>query len=441
MPKPPGQLAKYKFHNVRVLYVEDEAESREKLLRVLNRRFSDIHVALDGEEGYELYHRLLPDLIITDIKMNQLSGLNMIEKIREHSDKVQIIVTTAHDDNEFFIQSIENNVNHFILKPIDLNKFHQAIQKSVYEVQLEKELEKQKKLTRAILDFQENLIFVVENNSIVEYNHAFSNFTGYKKENPCPKACSLISLFSEEDVYYYPDTKEEWIEEFLAKEKGTAKVSWRGKNGRKAVFILKAAEITQQGQILFVCTDITELEKESKKNALLAMIDPLTNIFNRLKFDEIFTSEFRRAERYGHSFSLIMFDIDFFKRVNDQYGHQRGDEVLTTLSTIVQQRIRECDILARWGGEEFILLVPETDSIGAAQLAESIRILIQDFPFNEEGQITCSFGISEFRSNKTKSELLRQADQALYESKKRGRNCITLYEETIQKVQECASSE
>ncbi|NHM31000.1 response regulator [Neobacillus terrae] len=115
------------------------------------------------EEGYELYHRLLPDLIITDIKMNQLSGLNMIEKIREHSDKVQIIVTIAHDDNEFFIQSIENNVNHFILKPIDLNKFHQAIQKPVYEVQLEKELEKQKKLTRTILDFQENLIFVVEN--------------------------------------------------------------------------------------------------------------------------------------------------------------------------------------------------------------------------------------------------------------------------------------
>jgi len=86
------------------------------------------------------------------------------------------------------------------------------------------------------------------------------------------------------------------------------------------------------------------------------------------------------------------------------------------------------------------LLVPETNSIGAAQLAESIRILIQDFPFNEEGQITCSFGISEFTSNKTKSQLLRQADQALYESKKRGRNCITLYEETIQKVQECASS-
>jgi two-component system, cell cycle response regulator len=139
------QYQKYQYPDVKVVYVEDEIFSREKLFKVLSRRFANVHVAIDGVEGFELYQEYQPDLIITDIKMNQLSGLEMIKKIRELNENVQIIVTTAHDDYDFFIQSIENNVNHFILKPIDLDRFLKAIQKSVYQVQLEKELSKQKK--------------------------------------------------------------------------------------------------------------------------------------------------------------------------------------------------------------------------------------------------------------------------------------------------------
>lgn len=292
------QNRSYQYKDVKVLYVEDEVFSREKLLRFLNRRFSDVHVAIDGEEGFQLYQQHLPDLIITDIKMNLMSGLDMIKKIRKHNEKVQIIVTTAHDDNDIFLQCIENNVNHFILKPIDLEHFLLAIQKSV---------------------------------------------------------------------------------------------------------------------------------EESKKNKILSMMDPLTRCFNRLKFEELLSSEIRRSERYNHPFSIILMDIDYFKNVNDYFGHQKGDGVLITISTIVQQRIRESDVFARWGGEEFFLLTPETNSRGAMVLAESIRSLIDSFAFPEIGSVTCSFGVAEFSAGKSKQKLISEADQALYKSKRNGRNCVTFY--------------
>ncbi|HEY2421225.1 MAG TPA: response regulator, partial [Neobacillus sp.] len=198
------QYQKAKYQDVKILYVEDEVFSREKLLRVLSRRFAHVHVAIDGEEGFQLYKKYQPDLIITDIKMNQMSGLEMIEKIREINDKAQIIVTTAHEDNDFFIKSIENNVNHFILKPINLDRFLVAIQKSVNQIQLEKELLKQKNLTRAILDFQDNLIFVVENGVIVEFNNSFIAFTGIDKYQQAPKIQLLSSYFVEDPNYFYP---------------------------------------------------------------------------------------------------------------------------------------------------------------------------------------------------------------------------------------------
>jgi two-component system cell cycle response regulator len=423
------QYLNYQYPDVRVLYVEDENFSREKLLRVLSRRFKTVHVAMDGEEGFALYQRYQPDLIIADIKMNQMNGLEMIEKIRKINNKVQVIVTTAHDDNDFFIQSIENNVNHFILKPIDLDQFLLAIQKSIYQIQLEKELTRQKKLTRAILDFQDNLIFVIENGEIVEFNQAFATFTGFASNQPSllQKSKVIGNYFVEDPNYFYPKDRERWLAEILAIEKNFAKVHWRSHKERDVIYFIKGAVIPDTNQVLFICTDITGLEEERRKNEQLSIMDTLTNSFNRLKFEEILENEMSRAERYDHPFSVIMIDIDFSKAVNDSFGPQAGDEALITISTIVQQRIRESDTFARWGGEEFILLIPETDGQGAKSLAESIRSLVESFHFSNIDPVTCSFGIAEFSSGKTKKELILEVNQALTQSKNNGRNLVTIY--------------
>jgi diguanylate cyclase (GGDEF)-like protein len=156
-------------------------------------------------------------------------------------------------------------------------------------------------------------------------------------------------------------------------------------------------------------------------------MDSLTYSINQLEMNAILEVEMRRAERLNQPFSMIIMDIDFFKHVNERFGQQAGDKVLHTISTIVQQRIRESDIFVRWGGEEFIILTPGTDGKGAIELAESIRAIIEDFPFKDIDPITCSFGITEFTRGKAKNELIVEADKALTQSKNKGRNCITNY--------------
>ncbi|MEH7502611.1 diguanylate cyclase [Neobacillus drentensis] len=422
------QYLNYQYQDVKVLYVEEEKFSREKLLRVLNRRFVNVNVAIDGVEGFQLYQRYQPDLIICDIKMNETSGLEMIKEIRALNDQVQVIVTTAYDDHDFIIQSIASIVNHIILKPIDLEQLLQAIQKSVYQMKLEKELAKQKKLTRAILDFQDNLIFVIENDELIEFNQAFSNFTGISKiQTHLHKSKLLTSYFVEDANYFYPKDKNRWFEEILVTEKNSAKVHWKNTNSRDVIFYIKTEVIPDTNQYLFVCKDITALEEESGKNRQLVLMDSLTNSINRLEIDDLLEMEMRRTERLGQPFSIILIDIDFFKHVNERYGQQAGDKVLRTISTIVQQRIRESDIFARWGGEEFILITPGTDQNGAHELAESIRSIIEDFHFKNIDNLTCSFGITQFSKGKAKNKLILEAEHALAQSKNKGRNRVTIY--------------
>lgn len=157
----------------------------------------------------------------------------------------------------------------------------------------------------------------------------------------------------------------------------------------------------------------------------IAHIDSLTNIYNRLHFQQFLDAEIDRVRRYGNTFSLIFFDLDHFKDVNDEYGHLVGDEVLAQVATLVQKANRSADIFARYGGEEFIILTPSTDIQGAGQHAERLLEDINNHRFETVGRITCSFGIAEFKPETDDvTSLLMRADTALYQAKRTGRNNV-----------------
>lgn len=180
------------------------------------------------------------------------------------------------------------------------------------------------------------------------------------------------------------------------------------------------------------------LRKSEKALQILATKDPLTGLFNRRHFNRIAEKEIRRTIRYGRPLSAMMFDIDFFKRVNDTFGHAAGDLVLKSVARIAMETVRTTDIVARYGGEEFVVLLPETPAAKATILAERLRGLVEISTVTKEGQaimVTASFGISDFphqTAAKTPDTLLTEfvsyADQALYASKKSGRNRVTVYE-------------
>jgi len=156
-----------------------------------------------------------------------------------------------------------------------------------------------------------------------------------------------------------------------------------------------------------------------------AHTDSLTKIYNRLHFAHFLDAEIDKVKRYGGTFSIIFFDLDHFKEVNDNYGHLIGDNVLASVTNIVSKANRSADIFARYGGEEFIILAPETDLSGALIHAERLRNDIEKFEFKTAGHITSSFGVADFNAETDSIEtLLERADKALYMAKEYGRNRV-----------------
>ncbi len=159
----------------------------------------------------------------------------------------------------------------------------------------------------------------------------------------------------------------------------------------------------------------------------LSVTDSLTGLFNRRKFFEELTREVERARRYDSPTSLIMLDLDHFKRINDRYGHQMGDEVLRSLSEVLIESTRKTDIIARYGGEEFIIILPETPIVGARDVADRVRREVEKASVLGAGieiQFTVSLGLTAYQSNDTVDTIVGRADQALYIAKGNGRNRV-----------------
>lgn len=163
---------------------------------------------------------------------------------------------------------------------------------------------------------------------------------------------------------------------------------------------------------------------ELGKRAFLSETDPLTGLFNRRYLRNVLGLEMARVRRHPRPLSLIMFDIDDFKRINDRLGHAAGDEVLKKLAAVVRRGLRDQDCLARWGGDEFVVIAPETDLLGSYQLAERLRYRLAKQNFNVAGRITASFGVCRVEYRDDVDGFLNRVDRLLYLAKERGKNVV-----------------
>jgi len=167
-----------------------------------------------------------------------------------------------------------------------------------------------------------------------------------------------------------------------------------------------------------------KLKEQLEYTNYIANHDKLTSLYNRYMFDEALEKEIKRAKRYTHPLSFIITDLDYFKNINDTYGHQTGDKILIELASILLENIRDIDILARWGGEEFVIILPDTDKEQAFSLAEKLRSIIQKNSFEQNISLTCSFGVTTFHEDDTKDSIFARMDKALYQAKELGRNNV-----------------
>lgn len=185
-------------------------------------------------------------------------------------------------------------------------------------------------------------------------------------------------------------------------------------------------EIEAESMVLerLVVQRTQDLEAAHREMQRLAITDPLTGLFNRIKTNEMLDTEIQRQSRSTRPLAAILIDIDNFKPVNDRYGHGKGDQVLVKFADILADRCRRTDCLGRWGGEEFLVVCPDTALSCAEQLAESLRSTIDAYNFELDTPLTASFGIACYQPGDNRESLIERADTALYAAKKAGRNRV-----------------
>ena len=173
---------------------------------------------------------------------------------------------------------------------------------------------------------------------------------------------------------------------------------------------------------------VSKLENALDEISKLSITDSLTGLFNRRKAQELLDREIFKDERYNFNFSVILLDIDHFKNINDQYGHNFGDMILKSLAQIISENVRKSDSVCRWGGEEFVILCTNTTFEVAMIVAEKLRLLIDAHLFDKTCHITCSFGVATYLPEDSSDSLINKADEALYHSKAAGRNKVMAFE-------------
>ncbi len=279
------------------------------------------------------------------------------------------------------------------------------------------------KLSKVIEQIDDTVAITDKLGTITYINQAFCDHTGYLREEVIGQSFRLLKSGHYDSEFY----KKLWLTIIRGNVFRDTLIN-RKRNGdlyyeNKTITPLK----DDKNEIIgFVSTgkDVTIDALMNQEMQRIAMVDNLTGIYNRHKFEELFTLEAERSRRFSQPLSLILIDIDHFKVVNDTYGHDIGDEVLKTLTAIIDNNIRKIDIFARWGGEEFLVLSPSTDLENIQKLAEKLRFAVENAPFPKVNHITISLGVNTFIETDTFTDLFKRVDQGLYFAKKHGRNQV-----------------
>jgi len=416
---------------ISILYVEDEKDVREGYTRALQRVSKNVFIAEDGLEGLKLYKKHKPEIIISDIKMPKMDGIEMAKAIKKIDENADIIFTTAHSESAYLLEAIDLRAEGYLLKPVGKKTLIRMVQKLSRSIMLEKENKEQRDILQHIIDSDNSITIITNTTDISFANKSFFNFFGTPtKEAFKEKFPLLLDIFSnDKDLINKKNIIESMhnnidLYQFISNIDESQRVTMlKNKDNEEKSFFINVSKINATNYLINF-TDITKLTQEKEATELKVYTDSLTGVNNRAKFEEVFEYELKQSNRYNRPLSLAILDIDKFKDFNDKYGHLIGDEILIMLAKNIQKNARESDLFARWGGEEFVLLFSNTNLQDAISSSEHFREMIEKLEHKSAGSVTVSFGVTEYKDKDTMDTMFKRADDALYKAKSSGRNCV-----------------
>jgi len=416
----------YASKPVRVLLVEDnpgDAVLVRRALAFFGSRFVTQHVeslaqALPVVEGHKV------DVVLLDLSLPDSQGIETVARVASSAPWMPIIILTGYDDESFALKAVEAGAQDYLVKgQADGELLKRSIGYAIRRKQMEERM-------KSIIDLASDAIIVTdEDHRVTLFNPSAERMFGWSANEVLGQPIDLLM----------PATIAGEIEDaqklgaFLVQDvKSTDRRDAMAlhRSGREFPVEIGISEGRSHlgGFFTAIVRDVSDRRRMEEELRRMAATDPLTGLPNRREFMSALGSEWERARRYGHPSSLLMVDIDHFKKVNDLHGHAAGDEALRQLAECMRGELRTTDLPARLGGEEFAVLLPMTDALAAIEIAERLRQRVVATIISWEDKsfsISISVGVACVDSGSSSSDAcLARADAALYRAKQTGRNKV-----------------
>jgi len=408
-----------------VLLAEGDAVARDVLTDLLASRFEAVHAAENLEQALDVHAGTPLDMALVAARLpGGASSLAMA--LRRGDARLPFFLTGAPEDILALLTTVSLPGVRLAIRPFDPLSLGAALDEALEEIAAKRLAEEAWDLTRHLLDDAPQPMAILGAAKLVFCNRALLRFMGLQSFHEfSARGLSLERFLADAPPQGGLAAWMRRLEEDPLDREHRLRLAHPDRPGQPAhVFQAAVTPLPGHDRRLLTLTDVTELELERRELLDLANLDPLTRAINRRKLAEVLADEAARADRYGAPLSVVLLDIDHFKAINDTHGHEAGDTVLVELAGRLRATLRQVDRLARFGGEEFVVVAPGVGLEATAELAERLRQAVADKDFATAGRVTASFGVAERAPGEDPERALGRADKALYRAKNSGRNRV-----------------
>lgn len=411
-------------HKAIILVVDDEPTNINVVSQILAKEYN-IKAANSGKKAFIALEKFNIDLLLLDIQMPQENGFDIAQTIRKNRayNHIPIIFLTSQSDEASIIQGFDCGGNDYITKPFNPKELQARVHTHLKVHQLQKFLEMMLNLQPSITVLTDGFQGKFINKTGLDF-FGFENSEHFFETHPC-----ICNTFLENSDYFYASGISEdmhWISEVKKLPAQKRVVKMCSAEGEARLFHISLKSLPQELMHIVEFTDITETTQEKKRLQESAEHDALTGVYNRNYFDDNITALLQNKHTSKQTKAIAFIDIDYFKKVNDTYGHDAGDDVLKQFVSVIEKTLRSDDLLVRWGGEEFIVLLQIVSENDLLPILQKIRLAIQDHHFVQPEKLTCSIGAAFVISNEEITDAIKRADEALYKAKANGRNKVVI---------------